>query len=293
LAIIALGLALSTGAAASGENKRPVGTLVFSRAANERAPLDMFVMRANGANADRIAKDAAAPAPSPDGQRIAFVRGDDIWVMSRTGGAQRRLTTSPSIEDDPAWSADGKTIYFSRRLRVHSDWVYAVFRLRSDGRGVRQLTHPDRGECHVSPAPSPDGRIVAYAAVECSHGFQQTIVGVTMAGRPAAILSRLVTDFMRNSPAWSPDGKWLAFEQLDLDGQQSGLYVSAPDGSRLHRITPPRSWQTSPAWSPDGQWLAYVDDTDQLWSVRRDGTGARQLTTTIAKERDPAWLPTP
>jgi TolB protein len=93
-----------------------------------------------------------------------------------------------------------------------------------------------------------------------------------------------------DNPAWSPDGRMLAFA-ADIDAPSSGpllpptdIYVAPAAGGRPRRVTTGRN-AVYPTWSPDGRWIAYtvvslVDErrSAAIWVVHPDGTGARQLT---------------
>lgn len=73
---------------------------------------------------------------SPDGGRLAFTAGGEIWVVGAGGGGERRLTRGGGDSLSPQWSADGTSIAFERTRGQHSD-VYVV---RADGTGERRLT---------------------------------------------------------------------------------------------------------------------------------------------------------
>jgi TolB protein len=88
-------------------------------------------------------------------------------------------------------------------------------------------------------------------------------------------------------PAWSPDGRRLAFVRADA---QPAVYLVRADGSGLRRLTA----GSSPAWSPDGQRIVFsrrVGRGVDLYVIRADGRGLRRLTRTAATEDEPEWSP--
>jgi Tol biopolymer transport system component len=111
-------------------------------------------------------------------------------------------------------------------------------------------------------------------------------------------------------PAWSPDGRWIAFDGFggDPDGEQepvpSGIYLVRPDGSQLHRITDDRfASPDMPTWSPDGRSLVFAsnlkDGADgyrpgwDLFRIERDGSGLTNVTRTAdpgSSEFPIGWL---
>lgn len=96
------------------------------------------------------------------------------------------------------------------------------------------------------------------------------------------------------SPAWSPDGKWIAF----VPGPpRNGVWMMHANGSNLRRITIARGIPQDPSWSPNGKWIAFADrhsprsDTHDIYVVRVDGSGLRRLTRAPVEEYAPAWAP--
>jgi dipeptidyl aminopeptidase/acylaminoacyl peptidase len=122
------------------------------------------------------------------------------------------------------------------------------------------------------PAFAPDGTRIALTVLKANIRR----VEILRAGKLREIAHG-------RSPAWSPDGRWIAF----LSGQKvgSGIFLIHPDGTGLHAIGNRHLELGSnpPAWSPDGRTLVYTRQTvhgQQLWAIGADGTRARALVRT-------------
>jgi len=303
-AVAIVGTPAATGAWGRSVQRAPAATIVFTGGGSGRA--DLYVMQSDGLQVRLLARNAANAAVSPDRRRIAFVRGRAIWVMQRDGSHSVRLTSpgGPSkggdypggkaIEDNgPAWSPDGRTIYFSRFVwKIETN---SLFSIHEDGTRLRRITRAaptDHGHCQDNPAPSPDGRVIAFAeSSDCEHSSDIRVTAVTTSGRFATLAFDLREE-LTFDPAWSPDGRFLAYGCLDAEAAMagrtgaSGLYLSAADGSRTRRLVPDSDLR-APAWSADGKWIVFAG-AHGISLVRADGTGRRALVKTGA---DPTWLP--
>jgi len=100
-------------------------------------------------------------------------------------------------------------------------------------------------------------------------------------------------------PAWSPDGRRLAFVWFDADKFPTRLAVSDRDGRHRRVVTTAKGTPSSieladPAWAPDGRRLAFsltVRGTFEIFAVNADGTGLKRLTRNDVNDLDPAWSP--
>jgi TolB protein len=98
-------------------------------------------------------------------------------------------------------------------------------------------------------------------------------------------------------PAWSPDGRHLAFMRIVRQGGRPDLYVVNANGSARVRLTRTIVAERDPAWSPDGTLIAFAARTSirgpfRIYVARADGTEVEQLTTQAAgTDRAPAWSP--
>jgi len=113
------------------------------------------------------------------------------------------------------------------------------------------------------------------------------MITLMVAGAVIAVNGQRVSDegAWDIDPAWSPDGKHIAFMSARLGG--FSLFVMDADGSNVRLVTrPEKSFLGSPAWSPDGKSIAYVDDKT-IYIVGIDGSGQRHLATGY----NPDWSP--
>ena len=94
------------------------------------------------------------------------------------------------------------------------------------------------------------------------------------------------------TPAWSPDGRKLAFVS-QRDGNFE-IYVMNADGSAPENLTRQPENDSHPSWSRDGRRIAFVsrrDGNSEIYVMNADGSGLRNLTRTPSNELDPAWSP--
>ena len=100
--------------------------------------------------------------PTVSAGAIAFVYAGDLWIVPRTGGEARQLTSAPGLETNPRFSPDGRWIAFSANYSGNAD-VYVV---PAEGGQPRRLTwHP---EPDLVQGWTPDGKRVVFAS---SRGF--------------------------------------------------------------------------------------------------------------------------
>ena len=155
------------------------------------------------------------------------------------------------------------------------------------------------GTAPTKPASTSHNGKIAFARLDNRVGeFAIFVVEPDGTG-----LRKLATKPVQaNSPAWSPNGKRLAFEASEgLDALNIDIYVMNADGSGVKRITeepPSPTLDRTPSWSPDGTAIAFMKDsmsvleadTGDIYTIRADGTDSRQLTDDGQYEH-PAWSP--
>ncbi len=168
------------------------------------------------------------PVFSPDGKQIAFMSTRDgnseIYVMNRDGSGVRRITDNPAIDSTPTWSPTGTQIAFTSD-RTGAPQIYVV---GADGSGLRRLTfetYADRATW--SPAPYNE---IAFAA-KTGPGYDIKILSLQDG------TTRQITfgDGTNESPAWSPNGRHLAF--MSTRAGRSHIFTVDGDGRNVRQIT--------------------------------------------------------
>jgi Tol biopolymer transport system component len=197
------------------------------------------------------------PRFSPDGQRLALAvgagRARDIFVYDWQRDTMSRLTFAAQESYYPLWTLDGKHIVF----RSSSPAGYSVGWIRSDGAGEAQRLL----ESKRTPIPysfSPDGKTLAYYETNSETGFDIWSLSLDLSDadhpKPGKSEPFLRTPANELRPAFSPDGRWIAYTS-DESGRYE-IYVRAFPG-------PGGKWQISttggnpPMWSRDGRELFF------------------------------------
>jgi TolB protein len=97
-----------------------------------------------------------------------------------------------------------------------------------------------------------------------------------------------------HSPAWSPDGRRLAF--VRESGRNADVYVADAGGRNVRRLTTAPSLEYSPSWSPDGRRIAFASNREgrfRIYLVRADGAGVRRVSPRggAGDSYSPSWSP--
>ena len=203
---------------------------------------DIYTMNADGSNIVNLTRSPRGdiqPTWSPDGTRIAFAsesRGNsDIYVMSSDGTGQTNLTNMPGLNLTPGWSPDGERILFTRYRGLTPE----VYVMNSDGTLPLNVTRHEATDGWASW--SPDGGRIAFASNR--HGDWEAdplwlpTLGTSIyvmnsdGGGVARLTTSLSTDV---GPRWSPDGHWLSFTRVELQGPR--VYIMRSDGSELRFV---------------------------------------------------------
>jgi Tol biopolymer transport system component len=243
------------------------------------------------------------PAVSPDGKEIAYevaATADarpHVEVMTLGADARRLEYTSNDVTGfQPAWMRDGSSIVFVSDAGGSLRLVQTAGSGLAGGTFLGDVGNPNLPA--VRPAPAPDGSTLAMSlgAVELFRtGWRRaTPVHAALAisdvrGAGLSILGE------GTDPAWSPDGKRIAF--VRVAGGHTHLFVARADGTEPRQITDGSDDDASPSFSPDGRYIVYCSThrTELRWTqanlfvVRDDGSGLVQLTEGDRDACRPDW----
>ena len=268
------------------------------------------VKRALKPNDVYLLKDVDDAHISPDGKWVAYTvssvdtakdkRNSDIWMVSWDGEQTVQLTHSEESETAPRWSPDGKYISFvSDRV---AEKVAQIWLMDTRGGEAKKITS-FKGDLEEY-VWSPDGKKIAMSIkdqdftdtsksktrlpfVMDRYHFKQDIKGYVENRFTHLYIFDINTkktdtltkgDFDEASPAWSPDGKQLAFvsnrtANRDRNENTDICVMDATAGAAIKQLTTWAGSDQNPQWSPDGKMIAYSSSSsNQPFTMYGQGT---------------------
>jgi Tol biopolymer transport system component len=215
---------------------------------------------------------AMSPAVSPDGLRIAYEQVTldyDLMEIAIDGAVMRPVLATVRMESSGAWLPNGREFVYTSNANGPFDlWI----RNPQDNRARPLLP---RGHDAFPAgmlnevAVAPDGERIAFVGWSGEH----TIWALRPSGGKAVRIDPENPD--HHSPAWSPDGNWIAYARVLPKVQLMKAPAGGGSPVALATLQAPGNGPAQVAWSPTGEWIAWAADTVSLYSP--DGKTQKKL----------------
>ena len=264
---------------------------------------------------------SASAYPLAPGEAWILIGGDNLATLIRPDGSGRHeiLVRIGTTVLDPAWSPDGELIAFDG----NGDSGTHLWLASADGTDAHQLVPTPEG-CpgglcveSTNPAWSPDGRSIAYIALEHDGGvFTKASLFVLDVANGTTTDVYSTTEAMLVRPTWSPDGRSIAFEVQRFVGAVEGSLKDTAIGvvdldaadQAPNMITSPDLLAGYPVWHPESDLIVFrtnpvnndtgrvLDESaaSDIYTINADGTNLTRVTQNAVGGRivrAPSWTP--
>lgn len=193
----------------------------------------------------------SAPAWSPDGRRLAVTLSRDglaqLYLIDLQGDSLRRLTQSSAIDTEAVFAPDGQSLYFVSDRgggpQVYRMPLGGVLAGSGPATGAERVTF--NGAYNISPAVSPDGKLLAY--VTRSNGYRVMVMALDGSTPPLAVSDTNDDE----SPSFAPNGRLLIYATRSQG--RDVLMTTTLDGRIRTRLLSSGVDVREPAWGPFGR----------------------------------------
>ena len=215
-------------------------------------------------------------------------RDSEIYLLDPDSGEGGPLTENDVPDRWPRWSPDGTLIGFTRMVDGAGD----IYVMDAQGGNERQLT--SGADDDWAPDFSPNSFIVFNSDRNESDKRLHDIWGVDETGAGLGFLWG-ESGFDDRSPAWSPDGAWMAYTTT-RDGDGRAIY-GVDTNFNAQRVTFGGTVDRNPSWRPDSRGLVFARNADEsgalrdIWAWDADTGAESQITTESADEGNPVYSP--
>lgn len=197
----------------------------------------------------------SGPRFSPDGRKVAYAaslggpRGE-LEIVDIDSGKVRRLTHDDAYVLSPAWSADGQSIYFASSR----GGTLNIWKIAEKGGKPEQITTGQGDDTQLDI--SADGKRIVFSTFRSNANLAELDLGP--GGQKSPRL--LVNDLARSqyAPAYSPDGKHLAYFSTLKGVENEDIWLANSDGSNPVPLVQDSVPGIFPRWTPDSAHLVYV-----------------------------------
>ncbi len=270
------------------------GSIVFL--SDRSGVTKLYTMNANGSGVsplmDRSLAFSPEPEWSPDGSHLVFNEGFDLYTVQANGAGSVKIAGGSAFLNDPTYAPDGQLIAF----RTNS----AVSVVGPDGSGRTEVGNVMNSGNAGGLAWMADGSMIWYSDMACAGlppdrcgNLDNRLFGRSLVEAGLFIFPILETykpDANHQEPAFSPNGRYLAFV-CSYAGRRTINVLDFVSGD-LSELTTHSESDWGPAWSPDSGSIVFVSDRDgnaEIYVMDPDGGNQRRLTNDPGSDTAPDW----